>query len=250
MSAKNWLLEMSSKQKQPPKPKKPKPKEINQSTPLGEMWLKAYTELTNPNGIQDQDIVSVITTYKKDIAIADAVRLSNGEKCGLHKWRVVKGKNYNIVYYHPMGPAFNTWDKVIEFTNCCTQVSIASAIAIYKGFPFGWEAYQKDGILSNNGWRYVGPDKKEYLNEKGKGGALEASKMKPEGKGNALEPAITTARAVSPEMEMFHELENKIELLQKENKRKLELLQEENKRLGDVVAILFNKMQKMEEITE
>jgi hypothetical protein len=86
---------MSSKQKQPPK-NKPQPKEIKRSTPLGEMWLKAYTELTNPNGIQDQAFESVITTYKKDIAIADAVQLSNGEKCGLHKWRVVKSKNYNL----------------------------------------------------------------------------------------------------------------------------------------------------------
>ena len=47
-----------------------------------------------------------------------------------------------------MGPMFNTWDKVIEFTNRCNQVSIASAIAIYKGLPFGcWEAIQKEGLL-------------------------------------------------------------------------------------------------------
>ena len=138
---------MSSKQKQPPKPNKPQPAAINTTKTLSEMWLKAYTELTNPNGIQDQDIESVITTYKKDIAIADAVRLSNGEKCGLHKWRVVKSKNCNLRYYHPMGPMLNTWDKVIEFTNRCTQVSITSAIAIYKGLPFGWEAFQKDGLL-------------------------------------------------------------------------------------------------------
>ena len=59
-----------------------------------------------------------------------------------------------------MGPMFNTWDKVIEFTNRCNQVSIASAIAIYKGLPFGWEAIQKEGLL-NIEWRYVSPDKKE-----------------------------------------------------------------------------------------
>jgi hypothetical protein len=92
------------------------------------------------------------------IKVANDERLSNGKKCGLLSWRVIKTKQCKLLFYHPMGLTFHP--SACTFIDLCEQTNVAFTISIIqtKRLHPGWEAFKRDGVTDKTKqWMYISP---------------------------------------------------------------------------------------------